>query len=173
MPLRAFFFIIKFTTMITKDDLLNLYKSELLITAKVLRAVPEGQLDYKPHERSGSIKDIFRTLVGGMLLNLDFLKGVTPEDTHKRIPEFDFVAEGVGTFETKAGEFMSALEGASDEELQSVFSIWGMDSTRAGMIMMMLNDMIHHRGQLSVYIRLAGGMVPSIYGPSADDKGGF
>jgi uncharacterized damage-inducible protein DinB len=91
----------------------------------------------------------------------------------KHVPEFDYVAEAVGSFEKKAHEFMSSLEAASEENLSQPFTVWGMNSTRGMMIMMMLSDMIHHRGQMSVYIRLAGGLVPSIYGPSADDKGGF
>jgi uncharacterized damage-inducible protein DinB len=47
--------------------------------------------------------------------------------------------------------------------------IW--ESTRGGMAWGMLFDLIHHRGQLSVYIRPMGGKVPSIYGPSGDEQG--
>lgn len=157
--------------MITKDDLIAYYTKELAITAKVLRAVPEGQLDYKPHDRSSTIKDLFRTFIVELILNESFLKGEQPEDSMNKVPEFDFVAEAVGTFETKSQELIAALEATSDEDLQQPLSMWGMDSTRAGMIMMMLFDMIHHRGQMSVYVRLSGGLVPSIYGPSADDSG--
>ncbi len=157
--------------MISKQDILAFYKKELTTTAKVLRAVPESQLDFKPHDRSGTIKDLFRTLVAGLIMNLSFLKGEEPVDTMKHIPEFDFVAEAVGTFETKSQEFMDALEATSEEDLLLPMSMWGMESTRAELIFMIMTDMIHHRGQLSVYIRLAGGLVPSIYGPSADDSG--
>ena len=160
-------------TMITKQDLLDLYTNELAISQKVLRAVPEGQLDFRPHPRSISIRDLFGSFIGGMLLNLHFVEGSQPEDAMKRIPEFDYVAEAIGSFETKSQEFISALTAASPQDIDRPFSVWGMDSTRSKMIMLMLNDLIHHRGQLSVYIRLAGGSVPSIYGPSADDKGGF
>ncbi len=159
--------------MITKQELQKVYQQELALTAKVLRAVPEGQLDFKPHERSNTTKDLFRTFIGGLLMDVQFIKGEIPENTMQKVPEFDFVAEGVGTFETKAQELLAALENATDDDLQKPLSVWGMDTTRGLMLLMMMNDMIHHRGQLTVYIRMAGGLVPSIYGPSADDKGGF
>ena len=157
--------------MITKQDILYIYKKELAITAQVLRAVPENQLDFKPHARSGTIKDLFRTVVAGLIMNMSFLKGEEPIDTMKHIPEFDFVAEAVGTFETKSQEFLNAVEAANEEDLLLPMTMWGMESTRAEMVFMIMSDMIHHRGQLSVYIRLAGGSVPSIYGPSADETG--
>ena len=157
----------------TKTDLLAVYRSEIALTGKVLRAIPEGQLDYRPHPKSSAIRDLIRTFIATMMMNMDFAAGKQPENTMSHVPEFDFIAEAVGTFETKSQEFLGLMENVSEDDLSLPLSVWGMDSTRSAMIMMMLHDMIHHRGQLSVYIRLAGGMVPSIYGPSADDKGGF
>ncbi|HEX3095584.1 MAG TPA: DinB family protein [Patescibacteria group bacterium] len=159
--------------MITKDDILSMYRREIDLTVKVLRAVPEGQLDYKPHEKSNSVKDILRTFIAEMHMNQDFLRGQEPKDTMKKVPEFDFITEGIATFENSGKEFLNAAEQTPEEDYNQPLTMWGMNQTRGGFVYMLLLDLIHHRGQLSVYVRLAGGLVPSIYGPSADDNGGM
>lgn len=157
--------------MITKQDLLSLYGQELKTTAKVIAALPEGNMDYKPNEeKSNSLKSIVNTLIVGNFMNMKFLKGEQPSNSMDGVPEFDSIAGAVEANDKMAAEFMSALEAASDEDLQQPFSMWGMEGTRADIIMGMMRDMIHHRGQLSVYIRLLNGKVPSIYGPTADDQ---
>ncbi len=159
--------------MITKDDIIRAYRREIPITLKVLKAVPEDKLDYRPHERSNSIKDLLRTFMAEMFLNLDFLAGKQPEDVMKKVPEFDFITEGIASFDSIADDFLALAEKTSEEDFNLPFSAWGMDMTRGAFVYMLLLDMIHHRGQLSVYVRLAGGKVPAIYGPSADDNGGM
>jgi uncharacterized damage-inducible protein DinB len=62
------------------------------------------------------------------------------------------------------------LEQLPETDLNKVVNFGGGNFRADEFLLMMLFDQIHHRGQLSVYIRMAGGM-PSIYGPSADDKG--
>lgn len=159
--------------MINKDDVLGLYKDELATTAKVLKAIPDDQIDFKPHDRSGSVKDLFRTFIVELIMNMDFLKGEQSADSMSKIPEFSTVAEGITIYESKVKEFLDALEATPADDLDQPFSMWGMEGTRATIIFGMLRDLIHHRGQMSVYIRLSGGKVPSIYGPSADDNGGM
>ena len=64
---------------------------------------------------------------------------------------------------------MEAIKNASDEQLSQLVDFAGMKMPAMNVFWMMMLDSVHHRGQFSVYIRLAGGLVPSIYGPSADE----
>lgn len=89
----------------------------------------------------------------------------------QQVPNFSSIDEGIAHYENISSEFIQELEKSAEDDLQQSFSLFGMDAPRAMFLVEMMLDMIHHRGQVSVYIRLAGGKVPSIYGPSADDKG--
>jgi len=157
--------------MITKEDIISYYKREIELTIKVLRAVPEGQLEYRPHDKSNSAKDLLRTFIAEMIMNMSFLKGEEPKDTMRKVPEFDFLTEGIASFDTAAKEFLATAESMPTEDFEKPLTMWGMPGTRGSFVFMLLFDMVHHRGQLSVYVRLAGGLVPAIYGPSADDNG--
>lgn len=155
--------------MITKQDVLDYYGSELKITAKIIRAIPEGKLDFKPSDKSNSVKDILKTLLVGHLMNQKFIVGETPEDSLAGVPDFDSIATAGELYDKMAAEFLGVLQTTSDEDIQQPFSMWGMDGTRATMLFALMFDMIHHRGQLSVYIRLLDGKLPSIYGPTSDE----
>lgn len=155
--------------MIDKQDVVGFYKTELKTTLKVIKAIPEGHMDYKPHEKSNSLKDILKTLIVGNVLNEKFIIGEQPANSMEGVPEFDSIASAAEIFERMSGEFMTKLEAAPGDDLVKPFSMWGMDGTRATLMFGMMCDMIHHRGQLSVYIRLLDGKVPSIYGPTSDE----
>ena len=155
--------------MIDKKDLTNLYTQEATTTLKVIQSIPEGHLDFKPHEKSNSLKAILRTAIVGFIMNEKFLEGEVPENSMDSVNEFDSIQTAAEEFEEVSGKFLSALQDASDADLQQSFSMWGMEGTRAEIIFGMLRDMIHHRGQLTVYIRLLDGKVPSVYGPTADE----
>lgn len=155
--------------MIDKKDLVTLYTQEAATTAKVIKSLPEGHLDFKPHEKSNSLKAILRTEIVGFIMNEKFLKGEAPENSMDSVNEFDSIQTAVEEFEKVSSQFLSNLQAASEADLQQPFSMWGMEGTRAEIIHSMLLDMIHHRGQLTVYIRLLDGKVPSVYGPTADE----
>ena len=73
-----------------------------------------------------------------------------------------------------AGQDLARLAGVTAEALLKVVDFRGLFQFPAGVFLQTaLNHTIHHRGQLSAYIRPMGGKVPSIYGPSADDSGGM
>jgi uncharacterized damage-inducible protein DinB len=85
-------------------------------------------------------------------------------------------AELLAAFDKNAAETRAALTGASDEHMLQVWSlIFGgrtaFSMPRVAVLrMMMMNHLIHHRGQLSVYLRLLDVAIPGMYGPSADQK---
>lgn len=160
--------------MIDKKDVLAFYEPEVKLTAKVLKAIPEDKLDFKLNEQSADIKQLMRTFVADMLLANKFIKGEQPSDNpFEGIEDFTTVTAGIEQFESKAKELIETINSTSEEDIAQPFSMWGMNGTRASMSFSLLLDMVHHRGQLSSYLRPAGGKVPSIYGPSADDNGGM
>ena len=155
--------------MLTKEDLQLFLKDENALTIKVLKAVPEGQLEFRPHERSSDIKTLLKTFIAEYYLNMSFMKGEQPQQTMEHVKDFGTIADGINQLEAAQQEALQQLEQTPAEDLQQPFSAWGLHGTRAFFVSSMICDMIHHRGQLSVYVRLAGGKVPSIYGPSADE----
>lgn len=86
--------------------------------------------------------------------------------------------DGVLTaFDEAVAQFRAALETVSDEEMMKTWTLQNAGQTLMAMPRvavvrgMIMNHMIHHRGQLTVYLRLNGVPVPAIYGPSADEAG--
>ena len=149
-------------------------KQELPKFVNVLKAMPEGKLDYRPDPRSRTAADLAWVLAaeeGALVSLLD--KG---EVEWKEVPPPSRVAEIVAAYEKNAAAVNERL-GRLDEagwEKKARFLIGGAppwEDTIANFVWGFLLDAIHHRGQLSTYLRPMGGKVPSIYGPSADDPG--
>ena len=154
--------------MLNKQELIHNFETEVGITVRVLKAVPAGQFEFKPHEKSNSVKQLLVTFIGDIKMAELFAQGVVPENTMATIPEFESVEAGIELLNTELKQFTATLNSISDEDLQQQFNTWGFEKTRGEFVLWLLFDHIHHRGQLSVCVRLAGGLVPSIYGPSAD-----
>ena len=156
--------------MILKPDLLKMPQKEFATTEKVLYAFPENKLDFIPHERSQNAKRLISTFIFEMFLvkiyafgenlNRTIFKDYNPENLE------DFISD----FKKNSSDIISGLRDLPDEKLSTIVEFAGAKFQAAEFILMMLHDQIHHRGQLTVYIRLAGGKVPSVYGPSADDS---
>ncbi len=155
--------------MITKENLIRLFKKEFATTLKVMNAFPEDKLDFTPHERSQSAKKILSTFVFEMFLIEYYVFGEALDRTL-----FQSYAPGelqaiISDFKKHADKVLSKIENLADAEMNKNVEFAGTKFKADEFMLMMLFDQIHHRGQMSVYIRLAGGKVPSIYGPSADD----
>ncbi|MDP3795329.1 MAG: DinB family protein [bacterium] len=100
--------------------------------------------------------------------------GGADEGESRRRPTEDVAARSLEevwkSYEDAHRAFTDAVRAMPDEEWSGNIDFFGTPSRRADTCWMTLLDTIHHRGQLSVYIRLAGGKVPAIYGPSADEE---
>jgi len=160
------------------DALLPEFDHEMTMTRRLLERVPDDQLAWKPHAKSMSI--------GGLathLSNLPWWGQVTLNDTEFDLATFPNQAEPgsraqiLDAFDRNVTATRAALTGKSDAELmapwalkragQTIFSLPKASVWRS----FVLSHVIHHRGQLSVYLRLLNVPVPSIYGPSADEGG--
>jgi uncharacterized damage-inducible protein DinB len=166
--------------MAIKDALLPEFDQEMVTTRKVLERLPTDKLDWTPHPRSmamGRLGAHVGTLYDWMIKTLKQDSfDVTPVDGEPyRLPDFSSTAAIVERFDALAKEARAALAEASDEHLMQPWALLQGGQTLFTMPRIVVlrsfvfNHLIHHRGQLSLYLRLNDVPVPSIYGPSADE----
>lgn len=147
-------------------------EEEVAAFLRVLRAVPSDHLDYRPHERSTSAGDLAWQIASEMANLIDLLE--TGVADYRPAPRPDNSEEMARTFE-KAAERAANLARAIDVDRwkgPGKFLFQGHLSWEASVAEIawgFLFDLVHHRGQLSVYLRPMGAKVPRIYGPSGDE----
>ena len=149
---------------------------------KTLERVPEGKNDWRPHEKSmplGALATIVANIPAwlDMVVNTDELDINPPGGSKYRPPAWKTRRDLLNQFEASLKKGREVLQNTTDEHLLN--TKWRMlsggkpmsEQTRYVAIRDgVLNHLAHHRGQLTVYLRLNGAMVPAIYGPSADEK---
>jgi uncharacterized damage-inducible protein DinB len=155
--------------MISKQNLIELFKKEFATTSRVLKAYPEGKDEFAPHERSSNALKLASTFVFEMYLLEKFLFGEPIDSSKFKTYKPENMNSAAKDFENEGARVLSQLQNLPESELNKTVSFGGNTFVADQFALMMLFDQIHHRGQLSVYVRMAGGKVPSIYGPSADD----
>jgi uncharacterized damage-inducible protein DinB len=158
-----------------KQAFLDAWDRESATTMKVLRAFPGNKEDLKPHPSCRSAKDLAWTFV------FEGVAGAQATQGEMKMPP-PGMPEKPANWQAVVGEVEKALKGfgekvrkADESHLNTTVKFMAgpkkmADMRRLDVLWFMLNDQIHHRGQFSVYLRMAGGKVPSIYGPSADEK---
>jgi uncharacterized damage-inducible protein DinB len=161
-----------------KDNLLPEYDHEMAVTRRVLERVPLDQADWKPHPKSMSMGELASHIVhipgwvGSIVLGASYDMAAAAAQTR---PSYASTADLLAAFDKSVSEARAAIDSKSDPEMISNWSFMHGDKVlvsmpKAGVFRsLLLNHLIHHRGQCSVYIRLKGAAVPSIYGPSADE----
>jgi len=159
-------------TISEKDTYSATFEQEYQTTLKVLRAYPPAKSELKPSERSMSARELAWTLTLNQMVVEPILQG---ELMPTGLPPAPATwAEVLAAFENAHKNASAKISKLTDEAMNgTVHTIVGPKqegNLRTGvMLWMMVSDTIHHRGQLSVYLRMAGGKVPSIYGPSGDE----
>lgn len=156
--------------MIPRGELLKLAKKEFATTLTMMRAFPADQVTFRPHERSSEVRKLMSTFVFELYLTSAHVFGDAMDRTKFTGYQPATLADIIEDFRRETESALRRLEALPDAALekQVVFNQVPFRSDR--FFLMMLCDQIHHRGQLSVYVRLAGGKVPSVYGPTADDS---
>ena len=147
---------------------------------KALEQVPDGQYQWKPHERSmifGYLADMVATIPTwiSMEIDRDELDIAPPEGQGTKKEQKETKAELLKALDEAATGARSALEKTTDEHLMTNWKLLAqgnvvMDLPRYQFIQETINHWAHHRGQMTVYLRLMGAKVPALYGPSADDQ---
>ena len=159
-----------------KQQFFDAYELEHQRTMRVLRAYPDDQSDFKPHERSKTARDVAwpmvlgqeRLMIKALTTGFDWSAppGKPPEAPAK-------MSEVAAAAEQAHGRALEALKAAADAKLDGTVQFF-VGPKQMGDIPVMdflwflLFDQVHHRGQLSVYLRMVG-KVPAIYGPSGDE----
>ena len=156
-----------------KQQYADVFAREHATTMKVLNAFPAECASYQPHERSNTALKLAWTFVVENNVALGALRGPLQLEGRFPPPPATF-GEVIAAYDKSARDLMDTLESTPDSRLgETVRFFTGPkqmgDVPVIDLLWFMLMDSIHHRGQLSVYVRCAGGKVPSIYGPSADE----
>jgi uncharacterized damage-inducible protein DinB len=144
-------------------------KNEYAITKKVLSAVPENRKDYTPHATSRKAGDLAWHIVASELWFMDGVIKGKFEMTSGEPPSPPTIAEAVAEYEKGFTSLMPAVEALSGDHLAKVVDFFGMKLPTVVYMGFASNHTIHHRGQLSSYLRPMGAKVPDIYGGSADE----
>jgi uncharacterized damage-inducible protein DinB len=147
---------------------------------RALEEAPQGKYDWKPHEKSmifGYLANMVATIPTwiAMEINQDELDVAPAEGSKMEQKRMDTGAELVEALDKSAAGARSAFEKTTDEHLLTSWRLLArgqvvMEAPRYEMIQDTINHWAHHRGQMTVYLRLMGAKVPALYGPSADDK---
>jgi uncharacterized damage-inducible protein DinB len=152
---------------------------EAPISKRVLERVPEGRPDWKPHEKSmplGYLSQLVATMPGWVAMAV--LQGELdlkpPGGGGYKPPATDTTARLLAAHEDSVAKALDALRNTTDAHLATLWKLLVagsvvLEQPRHVVIADAFTHLAHHRGQLSVYLRLNGAVVPSIYGPSADD----
>lgn len=166
--------------MTLKDYLLAELDREVDRSRRVLEQVPENKFDWKPHEKSmifGYLANMVATIPTwiGLQVTDDELE-ISPAGGSKLTREPGRTsAELIAALDESAAAARKAFEATTDEHLHTSWQLKfkGMvvqDAPRYTMIQDTFNHWAHHRGQMTVYLRLLGAKVPAVYGPSADEQ---
>ncbi|HMG11913.1 MAG TPA: DinB family protein [Gemmatimonadaceae bacterium] len=156
------------------DALLPEFDQEMATTRRVVERVPTDKGKWKPHPKSFSLAHLTQ-LVSGMpswitnavtetSLDLGAYPGYSDEKTEDLLKQFDKNVQGA----------RKAIASAKDSDFQVPWSLKRGDQVfftapRGVIVRQTINHLVHHRGQLTVYLRLIDVPVPSIYGPTADE----
>jgi len=158
--------------MTEKGQFLNAMSREHATTLKVLKAFPNAKSEMKPHAKCKTARELAWNFVTEQKASEMALEGAldlgrigTPPAT---LPEV------ISTYEKEHASFLNRLKKMPDGDLnKTVKFMTGPkqmgDMRKMDVLWFMLMDNVHHRGQMSVYLRMADAKVPSIYGPSADE----
>jgi len=153
---------------------------EVARSRKALENVPDGKYQWKPHERSmifGYLADMVATIPTWitMEINRDELDIAPAEGQGTKKAQKETRADLIKALDDSAAEAREALAKTTDEHLETTWKllargnvVW--EGSRREMIQDTINHWVHHRGQMTVYLRLMGEKVPALYGPSADDQ---
>jgi uncharacterized damage-inducible protein DinB len=165
-------------------DLIKLFLSELdrevERSRRALEMTPDDKRSWKPHDKSmefGYLADMVATIPTWftMIVKQDELDVAPKGGARPERPQPKTSAEYTAALEKSVREAKEALAGTSEAHLQTHWKLLASgqvvsDKPRHEMLRDTMNHWAHHRGQMTVYLRLMGAKVPALYGPSADDK---
>ncbi|MFQ5535953.1 MAG: DinB family protein [Gemmatimonadota bacterium] len=152
------------------------FDDEMAKTRTTLEHIPADRLDFRPHEKSYSLGELgahISSVPSWLTAVLSTMEFDVAAPAERNGP--DTAAGIVAAFDENISAARDMLAAATDEDLNVAWTLRSGDQVifnlpRVAVIrIMVLNHMIHHRGQLTVYLRMLDVPVPALYGPSADE----
>lgn len=158
------------------DALLPEFDHEMTVTRKLLERVPEDKFAWKPHQKSMSLGELAQHVATlPMWGTMTLTQSEIDVGGQQPLPPARSRTELLASFDQNVKDARAALVGKADGEFMAPWSLKRGGQTIFSMPRatvwrsFVLSHLVHHRGQLSVYLRLQDVAVPSMYGPSADE----
>lgn len=160
--------------MTLREFYLQRRQAEHPVFMRVLRALPKDQLNYRPHERSPSAEQVVWTLTNELKACVNVVRENKSEWNSAPPPPIDEMLKMFEQWSNELMERVSKMDEASWNRVAQFYVNGKVVSEQPveRFLWFIHFDAIHHRGQLSAYLRPMGGKVPAIYGPSADERPG-
>lgn len=167
--------------MALRDHLLSMFDAEIAASRRVLAAIPEDQFDWRPHEKSWTLKELATHVAnlvswGSSILSTDGIDFESEEVKSMVRPNPGSRAEILELLESNAKAARALLEEQTDDTLGESWTmragehVFASDPRSFAFDRWTCDHGAHHRGQLTVYLRLLGVPVPGTFGPSADES---
>jgi uncharacterized damage-inducible protein DinB len=160
--------------------LLDELENEARLSRRALEQVPQGQHGWKPHEKSmifGYLADMVANVPSwvSMIVTRDELDVNPPAGPQMKREPLNTSSEFLNALDKSMAGAREALKKTTDEHLMTPWRLLAAgkvvsEASRYRTIRDTINHWVHHRGQMTVYLRLMGAKVPALYGPSADDS---
>jgi uncharacterized damage-inducible protein DinB len=143
------------------------WTDEAKTTHKVLSRIPEGS-DYKPDPKSRTARQIAWQIVVEEKIIIEMLENGRAEP-FKPLPMPATMKEVAETYEKQNADIVKRWKALPEEKWRGTVELFGKQRPASGMAWSFFHDIIHHRGQITTYLRPMGAKVPQIYGPSHDE----
>lgn len=158
--------------MTSREFFLERRRAENPIFLNVMKSIPADRIDYKPHDRSPSTQQIMWTMTNELRSCIDAATQNRAEWKSDPIPAYEELQQ---LFEKCLNDLTAAVEKMDDRSWDRVAQFYSkgkvINEQPVGQFLWyILFDAIHHRGQLTAYLRPMGAKVPAIYGPSGDSR---
>ena len=162
--------------MSTADAFLTEFDAEMATTRRLLERVPAERLDWKPHGKSRSLGELATHVTELPRWGLRF-QAATWSIGSEKAPAMSNAAEFLARFDENVAGARAGIAALSDAQMEEEFTVLRPTGDtflrlkrRSLVRRVLLNHLIHHRGQLTVYLRQNDVPLPSIYGPTADES---
>jgi len=155
------------------DFLIADFENEMKATLRVFEAVPAGHLDYRPDPKAKTGLGLLRhiTLEDEWILNSIVASAFAPPPADSDVCGIMSPADAIAQYKVRIPAALERVRAMSGEKLSGIIDMFGMIKMPGiNFLALALKHSVHHRGQLSTYLRAMGGKVPGIYGPSADTQ---
>jgi uncharacterized damage-inducible protein DinB len=144
----------------------NFWTKEAKTTQKVLSRIPEGS-DYRPDPKSRTAQEIAWQIVCEEKMLIEALETGTAQWAPPPMPAT--MKEVIDTYAQQSAKIVDRWNALPDERWNGTLEFFGSKRPASPMAWSFLFDLVHHRGQITTYLRPMGSTVPQIYGPSGDE----